>query len=440
MSAASTELTQTGAERRARTLEARVSHAHIPVLDGVRGVAVLLVMTLHFAIMTPRTWGEGLFSNVTGAGWAGVDLFFVLSGFLITGILYEARGGEGYFRNFYARRALRIFPLYYAYLFVLFVVLPLVHTASVTPDGETKQVWFWTYLGNILFSRVGWEGMPGYTTHLWSLAIEEQFYLVWPLCVFLLSRTRLIQLCIAMIAGAALLRVGLSISGAAPVASYAFTLARVDTLATGGLIALLARGEGGRAWLSRHAGWVLAVAAIAIALVTVSVGMRSGGRFTLPALDPVVQLVGYSAIAVGFGAALTLVISSPASSVLHRALTTRPMIAFGKYSYALYLIHVPLRSLMSHELASRGGMLPRIAGSQIPAQVALIAIGIAASYLLALGTWNLFEKHFLALKRFFPSGSSSRPAVPPPVVAPEVFTMDPRLPSAAADLSVTSER
>ena len=432
-------LPDTGIESRTREIRERVSRAHIPVLDGVRGVAVLLVMTLHFTIMVPMTWGERAFFNVTNTGWAGVDLFFVLSGFLITGILYDARGSDGYFRNFYARRSLRIFPLYYAYLTLLFVIMPMVHPVSVTADGVSKQIWLWTYLGNILFARVDWAGMPGYTTHLWSLAIEEQFYLMWPLCVYLLSRSRLIQLCIALIVGAATLRIGFAIADAAPVVSYAFTFARVDTLATGGLIAVLARGDVGRAWLSRYAGRILAASVIAIALVTISVGVRSGGSYTLPALDPIVQLVGYTAIALGFGAALTLVIASPATSFAHRVLTTKAMISLGKYSYALYLIHVPLRSILAHEVTHRGGVLPRIAGSQLPAQILLILGGIAASYGLALVSWHLFEKHFLALKRFFPTTAVRRPVPAPAVVAPDVIAMDPMAGRASVKLSMTSD-
>ena len=151
----------------------RARRSHIPALDGLRGIAVLTVMWLHFVFLVPRTGGERLFWNLSETGWIGVDLFFVLSGFLITGILYDAKGGPHYFRNFYMRRSLRIFPLYYAFLILIFAVMPLLRASGA--DHVGKQLWMWTYLSNVLFARVGWEGMPAHTTHLWSLAIEEQF-------------------------------------------------------------------------------------------------------------------------------------------------------------------------------------------------------------------------------------------------------------------------
>ena len=157
--------------------------------------------------------------SVWFGGWIGVDLFFVLSGFLITGILYDAKGGPHYFRNFYMRRSLRIFPLYYAFLILIFAVMPLLRASGA--DHVGKQVWMWTYLSNVLFARVGWEGMPAHTTHLWSLAIEEQFYLLWPLLVWLASRRRLIQLCVGSIAVAFATRLVLHFVFANDVAAYA---------------------------------------------------------------------------------------------------------------------------------------------------------------------------------------------------------------------------
>jgi len=138
------------------------SVGHVPVLDGLRAVAILGVMLMHFTIVEPRIlqasnlpdrvlWQIGL------AGWVGVDLFFVLSGFLITGILLDTKGGEGYFRNFYMRRVLRILPLYYGSLVVLFLVIPMVAPAIVHDIGRLShgQVWLWTYLSNIAIGITG---------------------------------------------------------------------------------------------------------------------------------------------------------------------------------------------------------------------------------------------------------------------------------------------
>ncbi|MBD0321145.1 MAG: acyltransferase, partial [Gemmatimonadetes bacterium] len=161
---------------------------HLPALDGLRGVAVALVVLLHFTLFVPAGPVESFFSRGVGTGWMGVDLFFVLSGFLITGILYDSRDSPAYFRNFYARRSLRIFPLYYAYLFAIFAVLPRVQAGAAGPAEESARIWVWTYLSNVLFARGGWEVMPGHTTHLWSLAVEEQFYLLWFAAVVMAPR------------------------------------------------------------------------------------------------------------------------------------------------------------------------------------------------------------------------------------------------------------
>src|SRR5215208_3201612 len=128
--------------------------AHLPTLDGVRAIAVLTVMVMHFTLMKPSGVVERVLVNSISGGWAGVDLFFVLSGFLITGILVDAKGGEHYFRNFFVRRALRIFPLYYGYLTLLFVVLPfLVPRTAEEYSGFQNGVWVWTYLSNFQFAR-----------------------------------------------------------------------------------------------------------------------------------------------------------------------------------------------------------------------------------------------------------------------------------------------
>src|SRR2546427_8382575 len=161
----------------------------MPVLDGLRGVAVLLVLLIHaiWGPLRPATASiDVVVRAVAYAGWMGVDLFFVLSGFLITGILLDTRGQPGWWPNFIARRALRIFPLYYGALTVLFVLLPRLARWS-EPQFTTlqaNQTWYWTYTVNLLAALTQGRGTPLSTLHFWSLSVEEQFYLIWPLIVW----------------------------------------------------------------------------------------------------------------------------------------------------------------------------------------------------------------------------------------------------------------
>src|SRR5438045_2849128 len=165
--------------------------AYVPELDGVRGLAILGVMALHFVgTIAPTNVLERALAKAAGYGVWGVDLFFVLSGFLITGILYDSKASSRYLRDFYMRRALRIFPLYYGVLFVLFVLIPRDMLSRVDPQlgaARDLQVWVWPYLTNVYLGAGQTWSIP-YISHFWSLAIEEHFYLVWPFVILLLSR------------------------------------------------------------------------------------------------------------------------------------------------------------------------------------------------------------------------------------------------------------
>src|SRR6185503_15568764 len=140
----------------------------------------------------------GAVTKITGYGVWGVDLFFVLSGFLITGILLETKGRPGYFRNFYIRRTLRIVPLYYAVLALLFFVLPIGMFAQYDASllqMHSVQGWLWSYLSNYRLGPETSFSIP-YVSHFWSLAVEEHFYLLWPTVILLLSRRAALWGCV----------------------------------------------------------------------------------------------------------------------------------------------------------------------------------------------------------------------------------------------------
>ncbi len=380
---------------------------HHAALDGLRGVAVLMVLAFHFLHVDGQGGTvEGALLSVSRAGWAGVDLFFVLSGFLITGILLDARGGPGYFRAFYARRVLRIFPLYYAYLAVLFLVLPL-FLPSLDVKPET-QGWLWAYLGNVLFAREGGFQASPYTGHFWSLAVEEQFYLAWPLLVWMLPRRRLAAVCLGLVVAAFALRLGIHRTTFNSTAAYVLTPARMDALALGALVAIAAREP---AWWPRvrsGAPWVLWLSAAAVAAVWIHQGGFFGG-------DPVVQVWAFGPLAAGFAALLVLALEARPSG-LSWALDRPALRGAGKYSYGLYVLHYPI--FLALEAAGFTSLaLAGVLGSRIAGMAAFAAASGAATFAAALLSWNLLEKPFLRWKELVamptPAPGAARPRPPP---------------------------
>ena len=212
-------------------------------LDGVRGLAILLVMLFHFQGTRPHLVPKALVYPMI-VGWSGVDLFFVLSGFLITGILIDTRDSENYFSSFYARRVLRIVPLYLIAVFLCFrVALPLARRWGVDldPDGSLEP-WYWLHVSNWR-SAFGRDVRP--LSHFWSLSIEEQFYVVWPAFVLWTKPRRLGAACAALAVTACALRCFAAARGAPPEALHRLTVFRIDALAIGGLLAAVGRSATG---------------------------------------------------------------------------------------------------------------------------------------------------------------------------------------------------
>ena len=206
----------------------------IPQLDAVRGLAVLLVL-VHNTDLYPSRISHLISDN----GWMGVDLFFVLSGFLITGILLDTKQSEGYFRNFYARRCLRIWPLYYSVLLFMFVVVPFLRPSETHAVFESRSSPWWAFpifLQNFLVPIPAMATGPLGVT--WSLAVEEQFYLAWPLVVRFCTEAQLRKIAIAVICLSPVLRFYLSLH---QVNIYSNTFCRLDGLMAGALLAILIR-------------------------------------------------------------------------------------------------------------------------------------------------------------------------------------------------------
>jgi peptidoglycan/LPS O-acetylase OafA/YrhL len=369
---------------------------HVPALDGVRGLAIALVMIFHFTAfpkMTADVFVDKAFRGLAVTGWAGVDLFFVLSGFLITGILLDTKGTPRFFRTFYARRFLRIFPLYYGFLAISFWVAPLlVPSLGVVP--VSTQAWYWGYLSNVHLALVGGWEKPVWLGHFWSLAIEEQFYLFWPFVVFTTSAKGLVRVCIVVALVALLTRVALVATGNS-FARYVLTPCRMDTLAAGALVAALVRTGAARKALARGAR---AAAVVGGVLVLVLGAWRHG----LHQGDSVIDTVGLSALALLFGGIVALA-GTGAAGWTERALSSRGLRFAGRYAYGLYVFQQPVAVLLSPPRVSIE-RLPRISGSHLPALLVIMAVGFGLTMALAVASYHLVENRFLAMKRFFAYG------------------------------------
>jgi peptidoglycan/LPS O-acetylase OafA/YrhL len=367
---------------------------HLPALDGVRAVAVLLVLLFHYEL---RRWAwYGLIGRplkyLVDFGWSGVDLFFVLSGFLITGILWSAKERPKYFVNFYARRTLRIFPLYYAFLILIFVVLPAVFggTGLGPSTPFSTQLWYWTYASNILVSLRGWAAAAPYSSHFWSLAIEEQFYLVWPTVVRHVNRRTAMQLCAAAIVLALALRCWLLlVRGNAP-ATWVLTPARMDTLAVGALLALAIRSSGGMQAVTRWARPLGAAGFVLVLLLLVT-------RGTFAYSDPVIGTIGYTIIAFAWAAFLVAALSG---GIVSRVMRNSVLQWVGRRSYALYVFHYPIMLALDHD-GFTIRTLERLIPSEVGSHLVFLLVNAGLSALAAEASWQLLEKRALRLKDRF---------------------------------------
>jgi len=359
---------------------------HVPALDAIRGLAIIVVTLYRFG-----GGGDGPARAIDHPwlielGQRGVDLFFVLSGFLITGILFDAKGKNHYFRNFYVRRALRIFPLYYGVLAAMLLVLPR-FAPSLAADfhpAVDQQAWLWFYGANALQAYEG-RWCLGPLNHFWSLAIEEHFYLAWPAVIFFASRRTALRICCGLFAASVLARFMWLIGGGNNVAAEVLTPLRMDGLVLGSWLALVARGPGGLTWLARWATpWLVGCGVIAIAA-----DLMGRRFFGLP----------YAAWACTCGALLILTVAAPSQSWLRRFGGSKTLQFFGKYSYAMYVFQLPLVYLLAPLVTANG--LASAMGSQAIGQVAYCAILTVVTTASAVASWHVFEKRLLALKHRF---------------------------------------
>lgn len=370
----------------------------MPALDGVRGVAILLVLACHFStfLSAAPSWAAGLL-GVVGFGWVGVDLFFVLSGCLITGALLDAPRTRAAARAFYARRALRIWPLY---LLALALCSALAWGApDWLPEGAADfrrlAPWLWTHTVNLqLASSAGaYLANPYGVAGFWSLALEEQFYALWPLVALGRAPRVVARWALACWLASILVRAGLSASGWSGERLYVFPLARLDGLAVGAWLACAARQPA--TWarvraITRPAADRPAWAVIALLTLYLIV------RAVLPFLvtEPVGQAIVLPLI-VGTAGALVATVAAHGRGALAAQLSRPWLRGVGVVSYGLYVWHMLALHLLT-------GAVPLWWPSPHARDVAG-ALAVPTTALLALASWYGWERPWLRLKRYVPA-------------------------------------
>ena len=382
------------------TIQQRLA-IHFPPLDGIRGVAILLVMAEHLFFFSPQKNWELPIAWLLRTGWIGVDLFFVLSGFLITGVLLNSKGAPHFFKNFYMRRVLRIFPVNYLYLGCFTLgILYLTHFSDGAANEKAREAiselpWVWLYSTNILIAKRG-AFITSSINQFWSLAIEEQFYLVWPALVFNLSRERLLKFCGMSIVLSLLFRLIISLTCENhEIINHVLTVARLDQFCCGDLVALLLRSP--ENIVKSCAKWTAPFLTCSLLMVVLCEWLKRGIGFDIGYVDT----VEYTFSGFSFAALICSVMLADASSTIYRIFSFSKIRHLGKYSYALYIIRFSLLIASNWILWHRLGNYSMFLSNDILAVVFRGTIVGVISFMIAWLSWRFFEKPFLNLKKYF---------------------------------------
>jgi peptidoglycan/LPS O-acetylase OafA/YrhL len=355
----------------------------IPAFDGLRGIAILAVLLYHSHARLEGTFLE----KWVVWGWTGVSLFFVLSGFLITGIILDARPGPGFYKHFFLRRALRIWPAYWLLLFLFYFFFPFVFSGYKWMLHDVAGA---PWLLLMLFLQNLWPiTLPGAIGPTWSLAIEQQFYVFWtPLARHLPPRWLLVPAAAMLVLSIAVRR----FYGSHLTPTN--TLIHLDSLAVGCMIGIALRVF---AWSPALWKWI-ARAGLCVGASGVWLMLHRGSAFT------------DTLLAFGFGGMLLEALlgdttprrgpqqargwlAGAGRSLYCRVLELRPLVFVGKISYGLYLIHILVFSLL-------GGYVDKnLDAFGIPGNLAIVAIRVVVAIGCAALMWRYFEKPILAYKK-----------------------------------------
>lgn len=389
--------------------------AVIPPFDGIRAVGVLCVIAAHCALYanyfhpheiifgpTLSSKVERLYYQIAESGWAIMDWFFVLSGFLITKLLVESKGKKTYFRVYFLRRTLRIFPAYYTFLILYFVALPLLLSPrqsrlSGLDANLTHQLWYWLHGSNIMLGYMPY--FTGTLSHIWSLSLEVQFYIIWPFAVYFLSEARLLFFSLALFFATIILRFYLVwVLEVQTISLYYLLYTHFDSLAAGAILALLVRSDRRLVQLRKYAPLVSALSgSLFLALLTVegqfaqhvSFNSKMGFQYTS------MWMFGYTILAIFFGAVTVLLYTDTPSTPAQRFFSCKVMRFIGNISYAMYLYHLIVIAVLSPYFLR----IRSLVGVPVLGVVIFTLTASVITVAVATLSWHLCEKHFLKARR-----------------------------------------
>lgn len=346
--------------------------SHIESLDGLRAIAALMVMFFHFFqhLNTSNSFIL-LIKKLSGFGQTGVSLFFVLSGFLITRILLKEKESEKYFLNFYVRRSLRIFPLYYLYLILVFFIIPFFENATI--QSFSQQIYHWVYLQDFAIT-FNWNYSG--PIHFWSLAVEEHFYLFFPLIVYFFNEKQLIRFLCALVVISVLLRYVLSLNG---YEVFYFTFTRLDELCLGAFLAILElRGKLTEASAKRF---------IYLSIMMLIPALLLWYHFTSES-NLYLQTFKYLLISTIYFCLIGFIVAVNKQNIFARLLSIKPLLFAGKISYGLYVYHGICFAYFSKYFQSNYFLINFFGA-------------FTFAFVISSLSFYVFEKHFLKLKKYF---------------------------------------
>ena len=384
-----------------------VTGARIPELDGLRGLAILLVACNHYFCFKSGP-GNVFARNFLPLSWTGVDLFFVLSGFLIGGILMDQRAAENYFRTFYLRRVCRIFPFYFLWLILFFVASRLLSADQsrgwygwlFAQDFAKVPGWsFVLFLQNLFYAKTSLAG-PLWLTVTWSLAVEEQFYLFLPVVVWFVPLRKLPHVLVPLILLAPACRLFLYLfhPGIYP---YVLLPCRLDTLLIGVLCAYGIRQKSFQGWLERRPGRLYQALGVLLAGAAY-LSVFASGPYSFEMV-----FLGYTWMAL-FYACLLLIAVAAKKSVMAGLMHFPPLCQLGVISYGVYLIHASVNILMHGLILGKDVYMESLADGA----VTCLAAGV--TLLIATCSWRFFEKPIVRWGHSF-SYTRKNPASKTPV-------------------------